>query len=138
MITHTYIEQHVKQVDGLDKYKADYNTLKHKHGQSMDDFCKPFHAQVQVCKDVGLQLYDQSLLDQITTDNGRVNQNNKDTTEAATAMHFIWACGNTNYKHHLKNEILDGEDIFPEMLADARDIMIEFWHYTFNSASSRC
>ena len=69
MITHTYNEQNVKHVDALDIYKADYYALKHNCGQSVDDLYKAFHAQVQVCKDVGLQFYYQSLLDQITTDN---------------------------------------------------------------------
>ena len=83
-------------------------------------------TKVQVCKDAGLQLYDQSLLDQIPTKNRQSDPNDDDhtaVTEAATTMCFICACGNTDYEHHLKSKSLDGEDIYPEILADARDIM---------------
>ena len=88
-ITHTYDERQVKQVHALDKYKEDYDALKWEQGQSMDDFYKAFRVQVQVCKDVGLQLYDDSLLSQIANENGCVNPNDEDHTaalEVATAI----------------------------------------------------
>ena len=44
LITYTYDENIVKQVDVLGMYKEDYFALKRQWGQSLDDFYKTFCA----------------------------------------------------------------------------------------------
>ena len=52
----------------------------------MDDFYKAFKAQVQVCKDVGLQWYDNSILCQIANENMPNNEDHTAALEAATTI----------------------------------------------------
>ena len=125
-LTFTYDDNRRYEVEARDEFKANYYGLKKDRHQTVADFYQVFKAHVKACTEVGVTLYDESTLLEITMANGREEPNDQDKDAAqdrVAAMRFIRACGNTDYEAHLKNKFLDGENAFPITLADARAIM---------------
>ena len=125
-ITHTYDDAKICQVDALNTYRWKYTTMRKQPGQSLGDFYDQFQAHVHLCVEMGMQLYEPALAENIRKVRGGsvlLDTDKKEAHDKSTAMQFIRACGYTNYLNHLRNSFLDGHDLYPRTLADAFTVM---------------
>ena len=70
---------------------------------------------------------DEAIINQVTAANGRarapIQADHQDAKERSYAVHFICGSCFTNYKRHLKNMMLEGNDRYPTTLLDAYTIL---------------
>lgn len=125
-LSHSYNDTHVNRVDAIDTYKIKYYLMKKQQHQPLAAFYQQFQAHVQMCLEVGIQLYDPGLLETIKKANGHTLATEADKLEVhnrAVAMRFVQASGHTEYLTHLRNSFLEGQDVYPKSLADAMTIV---------------
>ena len=126
ILTHTYDNTKIHNVDALDTYKWQYMTMKKHCHQSIANFYQQFQAHVQMCEEMDVQLYEPALALSVMAQRGGTFMTEDDKQNAhrqAVAMRFICACGHGEYLQHLRNSFLDGKDIYPKRISDAFAIM---------------
>ncbi len=122
-LTYTF-EERSKLSDALCDVKEYFYTFKQGRNMSLQRYYELFLSHVEVMKQVGITIEDDSLVESIATTNLRAAPNDDDkqaAREQTLAIRFIRGTNDCykSYLTHLRNSFLDGNDVYPETLDQA-------------------
>jgi hypothetical protein len=126
-LTYTFEEQR-KLSDALLDVKEQFYTFKQGKYMSLQRYHELFLSQAEVLDQVGVTIEDESLVDAIAISNGRnvaVAADRAAAKEQTLAIRFIRGTNDKykNYLTHLRNSFLDGNDIYPDTVHQAYNIL---------------
>ena len=125
-VTFTFDSGRIYNLVGRDKLKEEFYALKRKNNQSLHSYYEVFRAKAKVLEEAGIVLYDKDILNQVAAANKRSPPSptdHADAQERCLAIRFIRTCGQRDYEAHLQNLFLDGHNLYPKTLANARAIL---------------
>ena len=125
-VMHSY-EDRGKLSESLCDVKEKLYTMRQGNYQSLQRYYDLFVALVHVIVDVGVSVADSALVLAIAEGHGRRNNpTNEDKMEAdqqALAIRFIRGANYRyeSYRKHLRNQMMEGNDVYPPTLVEAYD-----------------
>ena len=132
-LTYTF-EERRKLADALNDVKEGFYTLRQGRHTSLQRYHELFLAQVQVMDEVGVSIADEALLNQVAIANGHVDAagaaeptdaDRAAAREQSLAVKFIRGANSQHQEYlvHLRNSFLDGQDVYPDTLHEAYNIL---------------
>ena len=125
-ITFTFDSGRIFTLVARDKLKEDFYSLRRRNNQSLHSYYEVFRAKVKVINEAGIVLYNKDMLERVAQEKKHTTPSSDDHEDAQNrciAIRFIRSCGNKEYEAHLQNMFLDGQNVYPKTLANARAIL---------------
>ena len=127
-ITHSPQGTRHKLADSLADMQYTYFTLK-QGKQPLDQYHDKFKAQVDSMRDAGIPFSSPPHIREVATRRGRLpnedptDEDREAAEEESIAIQFVRGSRYTAYKRHLRNDILEGNDIYPTTMHEAYTIL---------------